>query len=40
MAEIFSRIKVSGKQVTAVVTFVVIASVAQMATPSLLGGAA
>ena len=36
MNEIFSRIKVSGRQVATVVAFVVIASVAQMAIPSLL----
>ena len=36
MNEIFSRIKISGRQVATVVAFVVIASVAQMAIPSLL----
>lgn len=37
MNEIFSRIKVSGRQVAAVVVFVIVAAVAQMAIPSLLG---
>ena len=37
MNEIFSRIKVSGRQVATVVAFVVVASVAQMAIPSMLG---
>ena len=37
MNEIFSRIKISGRQVATVVAFVVIASVAQMAIPSMLG---
>ncbi len=37
MNEIFSRIKVGGRQVATVVAFVVIASVAQMAIPSMLG---
>jgi ABC-type multidrug transport system fused ATPase/permease subunit len=37
MSEVFSRIRVSGKQVAAVVTFVIVAAVAQMVIPSLLG---
>ncbi len=37
MDEVFSRINVSGRQVAAVVVFVIVAAVAQMAIPSLLG---
>ncbi len=37
MNEIFSRIKICGRQIATVVAFVVIASVAQMAIPSMLG---
>ena len=37
MAEIFSRIKLNARQVAAVVVFVIVSAVAQMAIPSLLG---
>ena len=37
MAEIFSRIKLNARQVVAVVVFVIVSAVAQMAIPSLLG---
>ena len=37
MEEIFSRIKLNARQVAAVVVFVIVSAVAQMAIPSLLG---